>query len=206
MKKIVAVLMGGCGLTGCAFLTPPYEQPIIEQHAQGRINTFGVIPSRRMMIVKSDGPGTPILICAEAPADVTDNLASTLAASLSASTKAGDAAAGVSKTLETVGQNLFKRSQGVQLFRDRAYHLCQARMNNFISNEQYQAGMNDAFEKTIGLIEKELAQGPREPSTGSASAPKGITAQDVKAQAGSASASIEKGRVESKVEGTRRTQ
>lgn len=161
--KAISMLAATFVLTGCGYLTKPMEHPSFEQHAQqGRINTFGVIPSRRMMIVKTvedadKKSGKQILICAEAPADVTDNLASTLAASLAASGKAADASAAVTSTLQTVGQSLFKRSQGVQLFRDRSYYLCQARMNGFITDQEYRTSLDAAFKEVIPLIEKELA-------------------------------------------------
>jgi hypothetical protein len=163
MKYVSVMLVAGYVLTGCAYVTPPLENPIIEQHAQGRINTFAVIPSRRIVIMKSENPansGEPpekqIIICAEAPADVTDNLAGTFAASLAASTKAADVSAGISKSIETFGKFLFQRTQGIQLFRDRSYYLCQARMNGFITSEQYFEQLNQAFKDTIPLIEKEL--------------------------------------------------
>lgn len=166
MKNMVIVLVAVLALPGCAYFTKPVEHPIIEQHAQNRINTFAVIPSRRMMIVKSLENPDPareklIHICAEAPADVTDNLASSLAASLAVSGKAAEASAGVISTLGTVGQNLFKRTQGIQLFRDRSYHLCQARMNGFLNDTEYIAYIKETFDKVIPLIEKELALLPQ---------------------------------------------
>jgi hypothetical protein len=191
MKKVVNILAAGYVLTGCAYLTPPFEHPIIEQHAQDRINTFAVIPSRRMMIVKSEeNPDKTkervMLVCAEAPADVTDNLASTLAASLAVSGKAADASAALSRTLSTLGQNLFKRTQGIQLFRDRSYHLCQARMNGFITNDQYNSSINDAFLKVIPLIEKELAHIQQNQPTTTSSQPSPLTAPEVGSEAGGA--------------------
>ena len=147
-------------IAGCAYLSPPAENPIIEQHARERINTFAVVPARRMMIVKSDkydDKNSDITICAEAPSDVTDNIASTFAASLAAAAKTGgEVSAGMTRTLETFGQLLFKRSQGIQLFRDRSFYLCQARMNGFITKDQYQERLDKAFSEVIPLIEKEI--------------------------------------------------
>lgn len=163
--RTLATAFLAIGLTGCAYLTPPFEQPIIEQHAQNHINTFAVVPSRRMMIVKkvdiTDGKPAEHLVCAEAPADVTDNLASTLAASLAVSgpgkgDKTAEASAAVNSTLNTYAQFLFKRTQGIQLYRDRAYHLCQARMNDFISKEQYYSSMESLLTQVIPLITAEL--------------------------------------------------
>jgi len=167
MKTVGITLVTGCVLSGCGYFTPPMEHPSFEQHVQGRVNTFGVIPSRRMMIFKSGDPEKPsepprILLCAEAPADVTDSLAGTLAASLAVSgAKQVDVSGALSKTLQTFGQSLFKRTQGIQMFRDRSYYLCQARMNGFINNEQYIEKLDAAYKEAIVLIKEELSRQPK---------------------------------------------
>ncbi|MGH8710850.1 MAG: hypothetical protein ACREVA_05990 [Burkholderiales bacterium] len=205
MKTVTIMLVAGCMLTGCAYLTPPMEHPSFEQHAQGRVNTFGVIPSRRMRIVMSenntaDPQEKRILICAEAPADVTDNLASTFAASLAVSKQAVDASAALSKTLETFGQVLFKRTQGLQLFRDRSYYLCQARMNGFITDQEYKTSLNEAFKDVIPLIEKELAHLQQAQHDDKVDQARHVTAPAVSATASGATTSIDKDKVESKIE------
>lgn len=163
--KAMSMCMVVFAVAGCSHLTPPFEHPIIEQHAQDRINTFGVIPSRRMVLVKKEmtTEDRKIVICAEAPADVTDNLAAQLAASLSAEVSPGptgnksiDASAAINRTLNTYAQFLFKRTQGIQLFRDRSYHLCQARMNGFIDDKQYLEATNKLMDEAAKLIEKEI--------------------------------------------------
>jgi hypothetical protein len=146
--------------SGCAYLSPPAENPIIEQHARNRINTFAVVPARRVVLIKAErahDDDSPLVVCGEAPADVTDNIASTFAASLAASAaKGNDVSAGISRSLETFGQILFKRSQGLQLFRDQSYYLCQARMNNFIDDAEYKAELKAAFTAILPLIEQEI--------------------------------------------------
>jgi hypothetical protein len=173
---------------GCAYLTPPIEHPIIEQHAQNRVNSFAVIPSRRIMLVKHDDAdkkdGKKLVICAEAPADVTDNLASTLAASLSVSGKAANASAAVEKTLETYGQFLFKRTQGIQLFRDRSYHLCQARMNGFINDQQYLTATEALLSAVIPLIKDELQYLDKTQPTNPAQAQRAPSSREVSATSG----------------------
>ncbi|HET8746601.1 MAG TPA: hypothetical protein VFM98_13420 [Ramlibacter sp.] len=146
--------------SGCAYLSPPAENPIIEQHARNRINTFAVVPARRVVLVKAEranDDNSPLVVCGEAPADVTDNIASTFAASLAASAaKGNEVSAGISRSLETFGQILFKRSQGLQLFRDQSYYLCQARMNNFITDAEYKQELKAAFTAILPLIEQEI--------------------------------------------------
>lgn len=154
--------------TGCAYLSPPAENPIIEHHARERVNAFAVVPARRVVLVKAETrhPDSPLVVCGEAPADVTDNIASTFAASLAAAaTKGNEISAGISRSLETFGQLLFKRSQGLQLFRDQSYYLCQARMNGFMSDEQYRRELARAFDSVLPLIDQEIK------TTGAAQAP-----------------------------------
>jgi hypothetical protein len=41
------------------------------------------------------------------------------------------------ESFASVAKQLFVRSQGLQLYRDAAYNLCQAYMNHMISGEEY---------------------------------------------------------------------
>lgn len=204
MLKPLAICLAAATLGGCAYLSPPAENPIIEQHAKNRVNTFAVVPARRMMIVKSDGKddaGNSMTICAEAPADVTDNIASTFAASLAASAKGAEASAGITRTLETFGQILFKRTQGVQLFRDRSFYLCQARMNGFITDAQYLEQLNLAFEKVLPLVEREvITTAPQAPAMSPAVAQARATLIPIDASTPNTSVVVDKdGKVTTKV-------
>jgi hypothetical protein len=171
MRRISSMIALVVMFSGCRTFTRPMEWPVFEQHAQKRVNTFSVIPSRRMVIVKSDEPknGAKLFVCAEASADVTDNLTSTLAASLAAAGpssgdgKAANASVAVNTTLGTTAQFLFKRTQGVQLYRDAMYHLCQARMNGFISDQEYKERANSLLNEVIPLIKMELSLLPVTP-------------------------------------------
>ena len=170
MGMRAVILVGFAGLAGgCSFFTPPMERPIIEDHALGNVNAFSLIPSRRMVIVKRDSQGdpstAPIAVCAEPAPDVTDNLASTFASSLAASVpgstgagKAVELGIALERTLQTFAQVLFKRTQGLQLYRDRMSQLCIARMNGYLTNETYIRNANEAYASVIPLIEKELPQ------------------------------------------------
>jgi len=147
-------------LSACSAFTPPIAKPIIEDHAQNQINTFAVMPSRRMVIVKSNvnhqGDAVPaaslkdglltdraVVLCAEASPDVSDDIASSLAAAATAKgpsagdAKAAEVGASIAHALATTGQSLFKRTQALQLYRDMAYHLCQAKINGFLSDEEF---------------------------------------------------------------------
>jgi hypothetical protein len=183
-------------LSGCRTFTPPMEWPVFEQHAQKRVNAFSAIPSRRMVLVKrgdsSDRDTDKILICGEASADVTDNLTSTLAASLSASGGASaekaSASAAFSKALETSAQFLFRRTQGIQLYRDGMYYLCQARMNRFIDDSEYKDRAAKLLQLVVPMIENEIPLMQGSQSTKDAKN-NGSGMPGVNATAGNASAS-----------------
>ncbi len=147
-------------LSGCSWFTPPLEKPIIEDHShKGKVTTFATIPSRRMVIVKMKEKNNepPILICAEPSPDVSDNIASSLAVALSGKTKEDiEIAASLSKSLATTAQYLFKRSQGLQLYRDGMYNLCQAYINGIITGEEYKEEADKLRDIAVKIIEAEI--------------------------------------------------
>ncbi len=154
---------------GCTFFTSPMERSIIEDHSRG-VTTFATIPSRRMVIVKKNDNGKcenneeidNIIICAEPSPDVSDNIASSLAAAITAKASASgnnsgqELSANISKELITNAQYLLKRSQGLQLYRDGMYNLCQARMNGIIDNNTYKKKASELLNIAIDLIKIEI--------------------------------------------------
>lgn len=199
MKLLTAVFFL-LGLPSCAFFTPPMNNPTKEDHANprdGHVTTFSMIPSRRMIIVGNDSSssrpaGDRAVICAEASADVTDNLISTLGASLSASgpvsKSIGEISAGVSQALATTAQFLYKRTQGAQLFRDGMYHLCQARMNGYVNNEEYKIKSKDLLEASVKLITVEIPY--LQPIVTHPAAPVSLNLPNVGANTGTTSVTI----------------
>lgn len=104
-----------------------------------------------------------LFVCAEPSADVSDNLASSLSAAISGKGPLGadektaaEVAASIAKTLETTAQLLSKRSQGLQLYRDGMYNLCQARMNKFVTDKQFAARSAKLLDKAVELIKAEI--------------------------------------------------
>lgn len=164
LTNVIAYSSIAVSLAGCTSLTPPMERPIIEDHSHdGRITTFATIPSRRMVVLTEHEKNSGrIVLCAEPSADVSDNIASSLAAAMTAKgPSSGDKtsaelAASISKTLATTAQHLFKRTQGLQLYRDGMYNLCQARMNGIINDATFIERADALLDKATKLIEKEL--------------------------------------------------
>ncbi len=167
-------------ITSCSSLNKSKpENPIIPDNSRG-LTTFAINPSRRLVIVKPVPP--PIehqdikekglsagrfdifldkKICGEPPPDVSDNIASELSLALSANGEFADKgsagfASELARTLNTTAVLLFKRTQGLQLFRDGMYHLCLAKMNDFVNEVYYQELARTLLEQSVRLISEEI--------------------------------------------------
>lgn len=144
-------------LSGCAsYFTP--RPPVIEDKVglQGKetIGTLATAPDYRVVYVRLDEKSK---LCAEAPADAGAQFGSTFAAALAAplggtkeinlETKAG---------LAVAMKQLFKRSQGIQLYRDGSFALCNLYLNDGISKEDYLHELQELRKTAFTLIEKEI--------------------------------------------------
>ena len=164
VKSILLLSITAVAVSGCSSLTPPMEKPIIEDHSHdGRVTTLATIPSRRVVVItEHEKDSGNIILCAEPPADVSDNIASSLAAAVTAKgpasgdKTAGELATSISKTLQSTAQHLFKRTQGLQLYRDGMYNLCQARMNGIIDNKTFQESADKLLDTAAVLIQAEI--------------------------------------------------
>jgi hypothetical protein len=146
-------------LSGCSALTPPKEKPVIEDKVGDRMGVLATTAERRVVLIdlKNDH------FCAEAAPDVAEALNSTIRIAAEYSSKAASgpersANAEFARGLTTSVSTLFSRTQGVQLFRDGSYALCQARMNGAMPDAAFQSRF-DALLKIAGeLIALEIPQ------------------------------------------------
>ena len=108
--------------------------------------------------------GPTVSACAEPPPDAAQNIAQTLNAQLSALGRRaegeGSASAQIAQELRGATENLFQRSQGIQLLRDTMFRLCEAFQNGVLPPEQYVSAMTRLidtanfiipFEQCVGL-------------------------------------------------------
>jgi hypothetical protein len=163
-----ALLMVVALLGGCAFFTVPKENPVQQDYVGSFLgdrnaNVFSLTSERRtILVMRQMGlERKDIWFCAEPPPDVAESLTSTFRALAEASVKGGgpttvNASIELSKSLATVTSSLFARSQGIQLFRDGLFNLCQATINGFVKPEEYAAKYSALLEKSMVLIEKEI--------------------------------------------------
>jgi len=94
--------------------------------------------------------------CAEPSPDVSQDLITQLAAEF------GEGGRGLSGQLDSATgiESLFNRSQGVQLFRDGLFALCQAHHNGAVGAEEYGLFIASLIDRTSYLIALELAMSP----------------------------------------------
>lgn len=158
----------GCGTT---FFSGRQGNPIIEDYVGGvfsggeRLGFLGTTASHRLVTVRLNtdgGIGETGTFCPEPPPDVGQSIADSLAASLAGSvtppagvpTATADAA--VASSFVSAISPLLQRSQGLQFFRDGMYYLCVARMNEFITADQFQRQSADLRTAAHGLVLHEL--------------------------------------------------
>lgn len=171
-RKAIVVSSVWATLSGCSFLTPPIEKPVIEDHS-GHLGTFATVAERRMVMTKRDYKNMSgdnayeSKFCSEPPPDATQSIASALTAALSGSATGSKAkpevAVEFAKSLETTAKSLFQRSQGVQLFRDGVYNLCQAHLNGAITPDQYNTQYGALLTIVSTIIKDEVAKMPSVP-------------------------------------------
>lgn len=146
-------------MQGCSVFTQPKANPVIEERVtdwgKTKVGILATTPERRVVIVKMPGSH----FCAEPSADAADNVSAALSAVAQASVqgRVSDAQLGFAQSLATTAKQLFQRSQGVQLYRDGSFLLCNAYLNGAISKENFLARHERLLELVAPLIREELS-------------------------------------------------
>lgn len=153
MKKTFATIPFLAAVGGCSVLGQNEGVPIAHrvQNAPTGIEIAAVTASRRMAFSRQD-EARGWLTCSEPPPDAAQAFAETLTAALKAARTSDTALnlvqqqSGTTKSTTDAGLSLgfgtasavgsiFQRSQGVQLFRDGSFMLCQAYMNSALMGD-----------------------------------------------------------------------
>lgn len=146
-------------ISGCSTFTPPKSRPIIEDKVgkwgNEKIGTLATTPERRVIIVHLDSGK----FCAEPSPDTADNIASTLSAALEGNKpEVLSAKAQIASSFASNSKQLFLRSQGVQLYRDGMYNLCQAFVNGAIDPVEYKNYQKELLATVKELIKIEIPE------------------------------------------------
>lgn len=180
LKKAILIFAGVIVVHGCAVFTPPMQKPLIEKHldiSKGDKQNIGILattPERRIVLINTNSQ----LFCSEPSPDVaqafTESISTIANASASSTKNASDKSvqasaelyAQLAKQLATNNSQLFYRSQGVQLFRDASFSLCQAYLNGALKGDlATAAAAASVLAKTSKALENTAKSGIKEPAT-----------------------------------------
>ena len=158
-------------LSACSTFTSPKEQPVIEDKLGEAYGTLAVTAERRIIIfgrtqnvnggIKDSSSSKNPVVCAEPSPDVAESLVISIKALAEASAKKGGTdeakvTADFTRSLTTAISSVFTRSQGIQLFRDSSYALCQAHLNHTISPDTYKQSLDRITDLAYELIKLEI--------------------------------------------------
>lgn len=141
--------------SGCAYYLSP-RPPILERKlgalGDESIGAIATAADYRMVYapIKKDAK-----ICAEPPPDAAGQFASILGASLSGLGQENKNAESQAK-IEIDIKRIFVRSQGVQLYRDGAFSLCNAYINRALNKEDYLRELRALRKDAARLVHEEL--------------------------------------------------
>ena len=156
MRALIVLLilsfLGGCA----SYFTP--RPPVIEDKVgikkHEKVGTLSTAPDYRVVYVRLDETAQ---LCAEAPADAGAQFGSTFAAGLTGPLGGTEKLTPEAKvSLAVAMKQLFKRSQGVQLYRDGVFALCNMHLNKVISAADYLGEMRELRKAATFLVEKEI--------------------------------------------------
>jgi hypothetical protein len=185
---IVALILGGLVL----FKGIPVNIAGMELN-RARTDVVSVNGNESAQLVKEDASQRTILLvprsdtgksrfsaCSEPPPDVAQNLIQSVNTSLDALAKRGSTldasiAAKMTGDLKSTAEQVFQRSQGIQLLRDTMFRLCEALQNGVIEKDDYRMLIQSLITTANFII-------PFEQCTGMARANQGQMASDTLSQ------------------------
>lgn len=155
--RVLCLILSAISLSGCASyftVRPPIMEDKLGISGQEKVGTLSTAADYRVVYVRLDDN---VKLCAEPPADAAAQFGQTFAAAFQGpigGAKELDAEAKAS--LAVAMKQLFRRSQGVQLYRDGGFLLCNLYLNNGISQQDYIAELKELRKTAAQLVEKEI--------------------------------------------------
>lgn len=158
MKKLILVIIfavSGYSISGCSIFTPPREKPLLLETFDAKKDdaaSYAVVATNatRRVAVLDVLNGT---ICVEPPPEAANTISEAFTALLEAdiSDKA-EISASLSKSIAQNIDQLYRRTQSVQLYRDAVFALCQNAINGSLTID------DDAQVKITGEETEKLAE------------------------------------------------
>ncbi len=145
-------------LAGCGSVLSP-RAPIIEDKVGDSVRTVASAPDYRISyVVKTDPTDARerVRVCAEAPADAGAQFASSFTAGLQGSKAGATLDANATLGMAVAMKQLFRRSQGLQLYRDGAFALCNMYINGVLEKQEYLRELVEFRKDAVALIKEEI--------------------------------------------------
>lgn len=136
-------------LAGCA---AKINEPVIEDKIGRDLTIVSMVAQRRMVFVNE----TNKRVCAEPSPDVSDSIAQSMDAALKGGYSGAEGEVKLAQTYAAIAKQLVRRSQGLQLYRDGMYYLCQAWLNETIDDSEYTTRQKHLMQLVENLIEREI--------------------------------------------------
>ncbi|MBK6958597.1 MAG: hypothetical protein IPH22_09715 [Nitrosomonas sp.] len=147
---VLALITAGCATTR----SPIEEEELFSWFGYLNYSYLSTAPERRVVLFRYKDD----LVCAEPPADAADQVASMLNAGLRADKASIGVQGELQQELATTIKQLSRRTQALQLYRDRVSMLCLMLMNRMIDKDQYNDKESKAFDASIKLLEIEIPE------------------------------------------------
>lgn len=160
MQKLISLALAIVMFGGCAHLESDQFKPVVEDKVGSknvdsndkRVGTLATVAQRRLALIRfEDGR-----FCAEPPPDATDNISSSLSAAVSGGTQNITAGAQLASAFATLAKQLFYRSQGIQLYRDGMFALCNAYLNKAVDEPTFRQKHDELLKVARELILAEI--------------------------------------------------
>lgn len=157
----IGCIIGLLTLSGCGVnMFTGAKAPVIADDIENRMGTLSFTTDRRVVLVPlqknsaSDGGR----FCADPPLDADQNITSALAAMRDLSTDKVDASVKVAlaRSFAQILPAFVRRTQGLQLYREAMYNLCQNYLNHAIKDDALQTQSMKILDVSVKLIEQEL--------------------------------------------------
>ena len=143
---VLVAFLSGCGVT---LFVPPEEDAVVDEHVYhnlwqlvwgyGSTGVHALSTKAERRLVLMNKTKDELQVCAESPAEATQDLTSQFDFE---GTVEKIEIGKLIKDLSTKVKPAFKRSQGLQFYRDGAFQLCQAYLNGFISKKTFAHGLH----------------------------------------------------------------
>jgi hypothetical protein len=150
------LMLSGCGLNMFA----GSKSPVVIDHVGDRVGTMAVTTDRRVVLIRlqENSASEAGRFCAEPPLDADQNVMGALAAMRDLSTDKIEASVKVelARSFAQIFPAFVRRTQGLQLYREAMYNLCQNYLNHAIKADELQAQSMKFFDVSVKLIEQEL--------------------------------------------------